>query len=329
MLRSVLSLSLVTQRPFRVTDFRTDAASPGLMRRHVTAIESAARVGAADVEGVHIGSTDIVFAPTAVRAGEHAIAIGTAQSVVPLVTMLVPALLTVHAPSTLVVEGGTHVPNAAPAELLTTAYAPMLERLGPSVDIAIERVGFAPASGGRVRAHVEPVQELKPLDVLDRGDPVAHRARALIGHLPSSVAERELGGLRERFPLDLASARTEPVDDTPGCGTALVLTLTYENATAVLGCAGRRGYAAEKVGHDVARAARKYVAARVPVERRLATSLLVPLARAGGMLRTMRLSRPAETTVDLVDRFDAGRLVVAEPGDTPSTDAVQVTALTD
>ena len=69
-LRSSLSLSLVTGKPFRIENIRANRQKPGLLRQHLTAVQAAAEVGSAEVEGASLGSKALTFVPGKIRAGE-------------------------------------------------------------------------------------------------------------------------------------------------------------------------------------------------------------------------------------------------------------------
>src|SRR3954463_3380951 len=79
-LRSALALSLVTGAPFRIDNIRAGRPRPGLMRQHLTAVEAATAVGRAESSGAAVGSRSLWFKPSAVRAGAHTFAVGTAGS---------------------------------------------------------------------------------------------------------------------------------------------------------------------------------------------------------------------------------------------------------
>src|SRR5439155_14992940 len=70
-LRTALALSLVTGRPFRIEGIRAGRSKPGLLRQHLTAVNAAVAVGAAEVEGATLASPDLVFRPRAVKPGEY------------------------------------------------------------------------------------------------------------------------------------------------------------------------------------------------------------------------------------------------------------------
>jgi len=113
-LRSSLTLSLATGKPFRITGIRAGRSKPGLGRQHLTAVRAAKEVGNAKVMGDEIGSTDLTFVPQGVKAGDYHFAVGTAGSATLVMQTVLPALLTAEGPSNLVLEGGTHNRAAPP-----------------------------------------------------------------------------------------------------------------------------------------------------------------------------------------------------------------------
>src|SRR5437867_5390435 len=111
-LRTSLALSLVTGKPFRIEKVRAGREKPGLMRQHLTAVHAAAKVGQAEVTGAAIGSKEITFAHNGIEPGNYSFAVGTAGSATLVLQTVLPALILASKPSTLLLEGGTHNPNA-------------------------------------------------------------------------------------------------------------------------------------------------------------------------------------------------------------------------
>ena len=66
-LRSSLALSALTGKPLRIVHIRAKRKNPGLRPQHLTAVRAAAAVCQAQVEGAHLGSTELRFIPTAVK----------------------------------------------------------------------------------------------------------------------------------------------------------------------------------------------------------------------------------------------------------------------
>ena len=70
-LRTALSLSMITGTPFRIERIRAGRAKPGLLRQHLTAVSAAAAICGAEVSGAELGARQLVFHPEAIRAGER------------------------------------------------------------------------------------------------------------------------------------------------------------------------------------------------------------------------------------------------------------------
>jgi RNA 3'-terminal phosphate cyclase (ATP) len=308
-LRTSLTLSLVTGTPFRIERIRAGRERPGLLRQHLTAVEAATAVGGAEVDGAQLGSPELVFRPRGLRPGAHRFAVGTAGSAtLVLQTVLLP-LAVAGAPSTVRVEGGTHNPGAPPFEFLDRAFLPLLARMGAKATATLERHGFYPAGGGQLSVEIVPAERLAPLSLLERGAVTRRRARALASHLPRRIAEQELAVVRARLGWDPAELEVEIVGageaaGPRGPGNVLLLEIESEHVTEVFTGFGEVGVRAETVGERAVHEARRYLDAGVPAGTHLADQLLVPLALArGGAFATLPLSRHAASNVEVVREF--------------------------
>ncbi len=303
-LRSSLALSLVTGRPFRIEKIRAGRKKPGLMRQHLTAVEAAATVGGAERGGADIGSQLLVCTPKKVQAGKYRFAVGTAGSCTLVLQTILPALLTADGPSEVVLEGGTHNPNAPPYDFLARAFLPLIERMGPKIYANLERPGFYPAGGGKFTVTIKPSTRLQRLDLPERGKILNRSARAVLARLPRHIAERELKVVREKLGWNEACCHIEDADSSPGPGNILFLEIESEHCTEVFTGFGERGVSAEKVAEDTVRQAEVYLRADVPVGPYLADQLLLPMALAGGgSFRTLAPTRHLTTNMEVIRLF--------------------------
>lgn len=294
--RTALGLSLVTGRPFRLVNIRAGRERPGLLRQHMTAVEAAARIGDAHIEGARLRSRTLDFAPGGVRPGEYSFDIGSAGSVTLVLQTVLPALLAAKAPSKLTLFGGTHNPLAPPFDFLARVFVPTIARMGADVRVELVRHGFYPAGGGEVRAEIVP-SPLAPLLLAERGRIVRRRAEALVSNLPLAIAERELR------VVGWEDAAARPVESA-GPGNVVMLHVEAEHASELVTAFGAKGVPAERVAERAVAEMERYLAADVPVGEHLADQLLVPLALAGrGGFRTLRLSSHALTNASLIERF--------------------------
>lgn len=303
-LRSSLALSIITGTPFRIVNIRARRKRPGLMRQHLAAVHAAQAVSQAGVSGDQVGSTELVFRPAGVRAGEHRFVVGTAGSATLVFQTVLPALLRAPMPSALTFEGGTHNPMAPPFEFVSRTFVPVLRKMGARVTVELERPGFYPAGGGRFHVQIDPVAALQPIELVDRGPVRRCEAEALLSDLPEHIAERELDALCEPLQWSRQWGHVQQVEQPLGPGNVLLATIESEHITEVLAGFGEKGVRAEEVASRLAREVRRYLRAEVPVGEHLADQLLLPMALAGGgVFRTLPLSRHAHTQIEVMRRF--------------------------
>src|ERR1700759_1132169 len=117
-LRTALTLSMITGTPFRIERIRAGRSKPGLLRQHLTAVNAAAQICGAEVSGAEAGSQTLSFVPGKIRGGNYRYAIGTAGSCTLVLQTVLPALWFADAPSTVTVSGGRHNTAGPPAALL-------------------------------------------------------------------------------------------------------------------------------------------------------------------------------------------------------------------
>jgi RNA 3'-terminal phosphate cyclase (ATP) len=307
-LRSSLTLSLVTGRPLVLEKIRAGRPKPGLQRQHLASVMAAAKVGRAEVEGAVLGSKRISFIPGAVQPGCYNFRIGSAGSTTLVAQTVVPALLIGDTDSHVTVEGGTHNPMAPTAEFLEKTYLPTLNRLGPNVSAEVVRAGFYPAGGGELKVRIKPVRQLGWIKLIDRGPFREARVRVLLSKLPMHIAEREVKTIRSKFPLPLANIVIDEVRPAMGPGNALMVELEYERVTEVFTEIGSLGVRAESVALAAWKRISRYLQSDAPVGPHLADQLMLPLGIAahhgtgGGEFRTIDLSQHSLTHIDILQR---------------------------
>lgn len=303
-LRSAVALAIVTGTPVAIDKIRAGRRKPGLMRQHLTAVQAAAAVSSAAVEGDRIGSTCLRFAPREVVAGDYSFAVGTAGSATLVLQTVLPALLTAPGRSILVVEGGTHNPMAPPFPFLADTFLPLINRMGPQVTASLERAGFYPAGGGRLRVEIQPCERLQGFELHQRGEIRQRRATALLARLPRHVGERELRLVQKKMGWMPSELHLQEIEDSLGPGNALVLQVGSDSLTETFIGFGEYGVRAEVVAQRAVRGLRRYLKTAAPVGEYLADQLLLPLALAGGgAFTSLPLSRHATTQIELIGRF--------------------------
>jgi RNA 3'-terminal phosphate cyclase (ATP) len=302
-LRTSLALSLVTGKPFSIGNIRAGRKKPGLMRQHLTAVNAAAEIGQAAIEGNFIGSQAFTFEPEMIKPGNFHFAIGSAGSCTLVFQTILPALLMAGEPSEIILEGGTHNPFAPPFDFLEKAFLPVINRMGPRVDAVLEKPGFYPAGGGRFKVSINPAG-LNRVDLLERGNIINQTAQASVANLPVNIANRELKVIGEELDWGRELLKAVEVENSQGPGNILTVEIESDNITEVFTGFGEKGVSAEKVAKQTVKSVREYLAFNVPVGRYLADQLLLPMALAGGgKFRTLSPTKHTQTNVEIIKEF--------------------------
>lgn len=304
MLRTALSLSLVTGKPFRMHDIRGKRSRTGVMRQHVTAVEAACAIGRAECAELAVGASELTFVPGTVTPGEYRFAVGTAGSTSLVFQTLLPPLMLADGPSRLVLEGGTHNIGAPPFDFIDRVFLPVINRMGPQVTARLVRPGFYPAGGGRIEIDIAPSASLSRLDLVERGRLQQVEARAVIAALPEDIALRELAAVEKILGWPDESCRIDQLPDEVGPGNILILEASFERYTEIVSGFGKLGVSAQSVGDKAAKRMAGYLASEAFAGPYLGDQLLLPMALAGGgSFSTVKPSQHARTGAEVIASF--------------------------
>lgn len=313
-LRSALSLSMVTGRAFRIRQIRARRSRPGLLRQHLTAVMAAAEVCGARICGAHLDSQALSFEPGVIRAGDFKFTIGTAGSCTLVLQTLLPALMRAPQASRVTISGGTHNPLAPPTDFLSRSWLPLLRRMGGDVELDLLRHGFVPAGGGEIAVRVQP-SSLMRLDLCERGEAISRQALALTAGLAPPVAQRELSHVAKRLNWPSDSLQHVTIDPARGPGNVLLLEYAFEHVTEVFSAFGRVSLRAEKVADAAINQAADWLRGDAAVAEHLADQLLLPMALAGGgSFTTPRMTDHLRSNIEVIQLFLPVRIDCQEEG---------------
>ncbi|TAG06979.1 MAG: RNA 3'-terminal phosphate cyclase [Verrucomicrobia bacterium] len=302
MLRTALTLAMITGQPFRMTHIRGKRQKPGLMRQHLTCVKAACEISDGSVDGAEIGSTEIIFQAGKLRGSSYQFAIGSAGSATLLLQTLLPALLHADGPSKLRLEGGTHNPLAPPFEFIDRVFLPALRRMGAEANVSLLQSGFAPVGGGIIECEIQPCAKLLPFELHERGELQSLKLRVPIRNLKANIGERMLAAALAQFPCE--DATVEVRDPGPGRGVCCLYEAQFDNTAEISSCIGETNVTAERVGHRAAKSLQDFISSQVPVGRHLADQLLLPMALAGtGSFTTMIPDAHVPTNISIIEKF--------------------------
>jgi RNA 3'-phosphate cyclase len=318
-LRTALSLAVLTGVPVRIERIRTGRAKPGLRPQHLTAVKAMARVSQAEVTGAHLGSQALTFKPGPLRGGHYRFDVaettGSAGAVSLIAQALLPPLLKAESPATVILQGGTHVPWSPPAHYLSHVFLPALTLMGAAVEMSLERWGWYPRGGGEMRLTIKPARSLTGVQWRTPAAATAFRAVSAAAQLPEHVARRQAARvaarLGEAFPVEIITASGRD----PG---SLVFIWGPQAGFAALGA---RGKPAEQVADEAVEAYLAFRARGAALDRHLADQMLIYLALAQGpsSVTTEAITSHLLTNAWVIEQFLGPRFEVrgnpGEPGE--------------
>ncbi len=328
-LRTALTLSLWTGRPFRLVKVARNRDKPGLRPQHLAALQAAATLGNAEVSGAEIGARDITFRPGEYQTHDLDLDIGTAgATALVLQTLHLPLALRAEGPIRVALSGGTFNTHAPSFPFLDATWRTHMKALGAPLTLAMPAAGFYPKGGGRLEAWIEPAA-LRPLVLNQRGALRRIHITAGVSRLLRGIAERMRRRAAARLDALGIDAETGVVEwNGPSPGAALSLTAEYDGAPPVtFDGLGERGKPAETVADEAVDAWLSHhdSPGQGAVDPHSADQLLLPLALTPGRSEftvsavTDHLRTNARTCRAFLDRRiqiieatddDAGRVIV-------------------
>ena len=322
-LRTALTLAILTGQPMRIEHIRAGRRKPGLQPQHLTAVRAAAAVCEARLEGDELGSQVLTFAPGGpARPGEYAFDVaeaargGSAGSVsLVLQTVLLPLALA-NGESRLALRGGTHVPWAPPVPYLEHVFLPLLARMGGRAQVKLVRWGFYPAGDGEIQVQIAGQEgPLSPILLTERGELQRVWGTAAVMNLPAHIPQRMAARARNVLAGAGLQARVEPCRlRGAGPGAGIFLFAEYAHATAGSTAYGRKGLPAERVAESACEDLLAHHRSDTPVDPHLADQLVLPMALARGESRiiTSQVSQHLLTNVWVVRQFLTRELSIQE-----------------
>jgi len=317
-LRTSLSLSALSGKSFKITRIRAGREKAGLKQQHRACVEAVAGICGAAFTGAEIGSSELVFEPGAVKGGGYRFDIGTAGSTTLLLQSILPLLVFAPEKARVEIRGGTENPMAPSALYLQNVFIPLVKRMGLVEKISLEKWGWYPKGGGLLVAEVEPVGELRAINLAERGELKGIRGHSVVSNLPVHIAERQ----KESALKKLAGAGLGgkiAVESAPsiGKGTELFLCAEYGNSVAGFSSLGEIGKPAEKVGAEAAQELVEFNAGTAAVEHHLADQALsyMALGRGESRMSVSRVSRHLLTNAWVIQKFlDAEIAITGKEG---------------
>ena len=324
LLRTALSLSLLSGLPFRMTRLLTKRSPPGLAEQHLAVIRLAGKAGGAKAAGVKMGSGDLYFEPTETRSGEFSCSVPATSPASLLLTTVAPALCRADGASRVTIVGGTHVPMTPTTELLTTDWEPVMEKMGFPVKVRVNRTGFPSGEPGEILALIPGGGRGKPLNRRVRSNLRVVQGKVFYSRMPERIADRMGREARLQLRRTGVAVRVEVEErkDALGGGIGIHLEAVLEDESRVgFTQMGSRAKSPDWTARGAVNDLFDWLDSGCGVTAHLANLILVPLSLASGpsVLTTPKVTRAILSNADLIQRFQIARVrvtgEVGQPGE--------------
>lgn len=325
-LRMSVSLSALLGLPIKIHKIRAGRSSPGLKAQHLTGITLVRDVTQGTLTGAHMGSTDIAFTPGKIRGGTFTADTKSAGAVCLLAQTVIPCSLFARESTVLNLRGGTNADMAPQIDEYTEIFLPNLAKFGGNFEYEVVKKGFFPKGGGEVNIFVNPLRQLKPVNLMDRGVVEIVEGWCFVaGSLPIKVAEQITAAtkqvLREADSPALSGVRInietykEAQNASYGNGSGIVLVAKTSTGCILGGSAlGSPKVTPRDTGKKCAEELLEAVECGGCVDKYVQDQMILFMALAPGesKIRTGPMTLHTETAIHIAEKFTNAKFKVAD-----------------
>lgn len=316
-LRTACALSAIRQIPCHIFNIRKGRKEPGLKPQHLLGLRALSELCNGKLEGDYLGSEEIWFYPGSLESAkkELRIKIETAGSITLLLQTLIPPSLFAKEPITILINGGATDTFFSPTiDHFRYVFLKILEKMGARIEVQIEKRGFYPKGGAKVKAIVYPTK-LKPITLTTCG---ALKEIIIISGASEllkerKVAERQISGAKQILgKLKLPIREIVEYYPTLSPGSQINIIAKFENTIIGSDNLGRIGKGAETVGKEVALEFLKEGKTGACLDKHLADQILPFMALSQGKseVTVSEITNHCRTNIWVIEKFLKGRFKI-------------------
>lgn len=321
-LRTSLAFSSIIKKRVRVYNIRKNRKPPGLKTQHYHSVRLLKKITHADVDGLHISSTEIKYEPKGIFGGNYKEIIPTAGSISLVLQLILPVIVFANRKSKIVISGGTDVKHSPSIDYVDKVIIPYFAKFA-DINMKVLKRGFYPKGGGLIELKVKPkiirenyndfIEFIKELR--NNVPPIIFNDNSIQAIEIYTVASRDLKSRNvvERINKSFFNKLTEKLDIkikkyskyVNTLSTGVVSTVVVKKSNYVIGfdMVGEKKLSSEDIGKTLANRVIEHLESGVHVDDNLADNLVPIISLIGGKYLAKNLTGHLETNIWVVNKF--------------------------
>ena len=311
--RYAVALASLLGQPLHLFNARAKREKPGLRPQHLTSVLACAEMCGAKTQGVNVGSHELTFIPGGgIKGGAFVWDIGTAGSTTMLALSILPLACFANSPVTARITGGVFQDFAPSPHHMQNVLAPLLQRMGLSLRLAVVRAGYVPKGAGVIELSVRPIERpLHALTLTEQGFLREVSGIAFSSHLRERRVSERMARVCEGHLANAGlSSKIERLYDTAALHAGASLVVWGESSTGCILGADRAGAlrrSSEVIGRFVAEKFLADLTTGATVDQHIADQLVLFATLADGTSRYLvpRRTEHLASNLRLAEQFGA------------------------
>ncbi|RVE73648.1 hypothetical protein OJAV_G00033470 [Oryzias javanicus] len=234
------------------------------------------------------------------------------------------------------IRSGSHTADPQTAgtfRFLLQVFKPIVEKFGLNFDCDIKMRGYYPKGGGEVNVTVNPVKELQPITLTERGNITKIHGRAFVaGVLPFKLAkDMSTAAVRTiRKEIKELYINIQPLQEKEkACGNGNGIIIIAESSTGCLfagSALGKKGVYADKVGIEAAEMLLRNIRNNGCVDEFLQDQLIIFMALAKGTsrIRTGAVTLHTQTAIHIAEQLTQAKFTISKCEDEMSSSVTYI-----
>jgi len=317
-LRTATAIAAAIGKEVKIKNIRRARPTPGLKEQHLKGVRGIAEITNGELKKDKKGSTEIEFKPGKTIKPEIEINIETAGSV-GLILQQFQILALEKQIEITVNGGGTHVKWAPPVEYMSEIFLPLMKKYNYEGEIEVEKEGFYPKGGARVKARLNG-EKLNKIRIKERGKlkKITGISKASEQLKQSKVVERQKKAAKKELKRKERKNIKPEIEEkyvrslSPGSG----ILLRAETDKTIIGAdqVGEKGKPSEEIGIEAAEELTEELDSEASVDIHMADQIVpyMGYVEKETFFKTRKITKHIETNIEITKELLNADFIVEE-----------------